>query len=218
MRNLIASLVGLSLLGMLLFAGAAGSRSDQFNQVDLNPTAVRRWMADVAAISSPPSSESDAQAPSDEPSRPWCDPPFAGTFCGESALGANRLSLAAEQATYAESSGLPRWLYLLIPDHPPSVEGWRPLVSYFFKPGDVDRALRVIRCESNGDPLARNRHSSARGLFQQLGRYWPRRVRAAGLLPKADLYDPVANTAVAAWLVYHDGGWSHWATSRSCWR
>lgn len=96
------------------------------------------------------------------------------------------------------------------------VERWRPLVERYFEPGDVDRALAVIRCESGGDPDAANPGSSARGLFQHLARLWPKRAAQAGR-PGADIFDPEDNVAVAAWLVYHGGGWSHWNPSRSCW-
>lgn len=95
-------------------------------------------------------------------------------------------------------------------------ERWRPLVERYFRPDDVDRALAVIRCESGGDPRAANPHSSARGLFQHLARLWPKRAARAGR-PGADIFDPDDNVAVAAWLVYHGGGWSHWNPSRSCW-
>lgn len=109
-------------------------------------------------------------------------------------------------------------------DYPPGlatgvlvgVERWRPLVGRYFRPEDVDRALAVIRCESGGNPRAANPHSSARGLFQHLARLWPKRAADAGR-SGADIFDPDDNVAVAAWLVYHGGGWSHWSPSRSCW-
>ena len=99
---------------------------------------------------------------------------------------------------------------------PRDVEVWRPLVEAHFAPGDVARALAVISCESSGDPNAKNPRSSASGLFQHLGRFWPERSVKAGL-PGADIFDPASNVAVAAWLVYEGGGWSHWNPSRHCW-
>ncbi len=98
----------------------------------------------------------------------------------------------------------------------PGAEGWRLLVSHFFRAEDVDQAVQVIFCESSGDPNAVNKRSSATGLFQHLPRYWLERsaeVPEAG----ADMFDPVANAAVAAWLVYDGGGWSHWYPSEHCW-
>jgi soluble lytic murein transglycosylase-like protein len=99
---------------------------------------------------------------------------------------------------------------------PRNVEIWRPLVEVHFAPSDVERALRVIGCESSGDPNAKNPRSSASGLFQHLGRFWPERSTKAGLTG-ADIFDPSSNIAVAAWLVYEGGGWSHWNPSGHCW-
>lgn len=89
-----------------------------------------------------------------------------------------------------------------------SVEQWRPLVEQYFLPGDVPWAMRVMQCESGGDPDAANPRSSARGLFQHLGRYWPERSEKARW-GGASIFDPEANIAVAAWLFY-TGGPSHW--------
>ncbi len=88
------------------------------------------------------------------------------------------------------------------------VERWRPLVELYFHSEDVEWAMRVMRCESRGDPAAANPRSSARGLFQHLERLWPERAVSAGW-PGADIFDPEANIAVAAWLLYEDGP-SHW--------
>jgi hypothetical protein len=96
------------------------------------------------------------------------------------------------------------------------VEDWRPLVAVYFAPGDVDQALRIIQCESQGKPTAKNPNSSASGLFQHLASAWAERSAKAGWAG-ADIFDPTANIAVAAWLVYEGGGWSHWNASRWCW-
>ena len=95
------------------------------------------------------------------------------------------------------------------------VEPWRPLVEKHFPPGLVDDALSVMYCESKGDPLAVNRYSAAAGLFQHLPFYWPSRSAAAGWAG-ADVFDPEANIAVAAWLVNRTivverrEPWGHW--------
>lgn len=91
------------------------------------------------------------------------------------------------------------------------VEAWRPLVEVFFEASDVDRALRVMACESTGDPAAVNTRSGAAGLFQHLPRFWEERSALAGW-GGSDPLDPVANVAVAAWLASDDaiGGWHHW--------
>ncbi len=88
------------------------------------------------------------------------------------------------------------------------VERWRPLVTTFFLPDDVPWAMRVLTCESRGDPDAKNPRSTASGLFQHLASYWPERSVNAGW-PGSDVFDPVANVAVAAWLFYSDGP-GHW--------
>ncbi len=89
------------------------------------------------------------------------------------------------------------------------VEQWRPLVAAFFRPGDVDRALRIMQCESGGNPNAANPSSSASGLMQHLKRYWATRSAAAGFAG-ASIFDPTANVATAAWLRDQRGGWQHW--------
>ncbi len=133
---------------------------------------------------------------------PGCEPPRNGATC----------------VTVAVAGGLdvPVDSYDLVPDVITTLDDWRPLVARYFEPRDVDRALRVIRCESRGNPGVKNPTSSASGLFQHLARLWPERSSKAGWAG-SDVFDPVANVAVAAWLVYEGGGWSHWYPSRGCW-
>ncbi len=94
------------------------------------------------------------------------------------------------------------------------VERWRPLVAVYFPAQDVELALCIINAESGGNPDAKNPNSSASGLFQHLARYWPERSTAAGW-GGASIWNPEANTAVAAWLAA-TGGWSHWTTYGGC--
>ena len=89
-----------------------------------------------------------------------------------------------------------------------AVERWRPVVDMYFPEDRVDWALRIMECESKGKPDAKNPRSSASGLFQHLARLWPARAEAAGF-GEADVFDPFANIAVAAWLL-ENGGTSHW--------
>ncbi len=92
------------------------------------------------------------------------------------------------------------------------VEQWRNLVATYFRPSDVDRALRIMACESGGDPNIMHDFSnpaSASGLFQHLGKYWAARSAAAGY-GGVSIFDPTANVAVAAWLRDQPGGWRHW--------
>ncbi len=88
------------------------------------------------------------------------------------------------------------------------VERWRPVVAMYFPEDRVDWGLRIMECESKGDPKAKNPRSSASGLFQHLARLWPDRAAAAGF-GDSDVFDPFANIAVAAWLL-ETGGESHW--------
>ena len=82
----------------------------------------------------------------------------------------------------------------------------RALVSLYFQPADVNRAVRVAWCESRFDPKARDNRSGGVGLFKHLPKYWPDRANAAGF-EGADPTDPEASVAAAAWAVYNDGGW-----------
>jgi soluble lytic murein transglycosylase-like protein len=85
------------------------------------------------------------------------------------------------------------------------VEQWRTLVEAHFQPADVPWAMRVMACESGGDPYAANPRSSARGLFQFLRGWWS----GAWGYPAFDPFDPEANIRAAAWLYYTDGP-QHW--------
>lgn len=114
----------------------------------------------------------------------------------------------AAQASLAEAERKYRWTG--------SVEQWRTLVEQYFPPELVDEALRVMACESGGNPNAKNPHSSATGLFQFLSATWAWSSVSAGWGGYSRL-DPEANIAVAAWLVErsistnHPGGaWGHW--------
>lgn len=86
----------------------------------------------------------------------------------------------------------------------------RALAAEYFKPEDVNRAVRVAWCESRFNPSSTNLRTGAVGLFQHLPRYWVERAEAAGF-PNAEPTDPVASTAAAAWAVYNEGGWDVFA-------
>ena len=73
-----------------------------------------------------------------------------------------------------------------------------------------DEAVRVMMCESGGNPSARNGSSSASGLFQQLATYWPGRAATYGMAGRS-VFDPWANAIVSAGMVRDTGGWSHWS-------
>lgn len=108
---------------------------------------------------------------------------------------------------------LPDYVLRWVPEPPPfprvrtyapNVERWRNLIATYFQPDDVPWAMRVMNCESQGDPTAQNPTSSAGGLFQFIDSTWA--FTPYGHLPK---YDPIANIQAAAWLFYEDGP-SHW--------
>lgn len=101
------------------------------------------------------------------------------------------------------------------PEIKPEVERWRPLAAQFFSSGQVDDALLIIQCESNGDPNAVNPYSGASGLFQFLPGTWAVASVGAGYAD-ASVFDPEANIAAGAWLAgyYEANGsdpWSPWA-------
>ena len=93
-----------------------------------------------------------------------------------------------------------------------NASGWlseiqvRALVSEYFDPRDVNKAVRIAWCESRFDPDSVNGRSGAVGLFQHLPRYWGQRSEAAGFggYPATD---PEASVAAAAWEVYNGAGW-----------
>lgn len=97
------------------------------------------------------------------------------------------------------------------------VERWRPIVEYYFiqagVPGQVDNALRVMRCESKGRPDAANPRSSADGLFQHLDAFRDRNAWRIGE-QTYDKMDPIDNIAVTAAVVAVDRGWRQWACKR----
>lgn len=101
-------------------------------------------------------------------------------------------------------------------DFGPVVEQWRgevvtAIARYGGPASDVSKFLRVMRCESGGDPSAYNEASGASGLMQHLSNYFPWRARMAGF-EGASPFDPVANINTSAWLLYEHtaGGWQHW--------
>ena len=103
-------------------------------------------------------------------------------------------------------------------DHPPAVERWRSLVQSFFPAHRVEEALRIIDCESNGDPDAYNPYSGASGLFQFLPSTWTTTSPRAGYAG-ASPFEPEANAASAAWLAneYQKEGkyyWQAWSCKR----
>jgi hypothetical protein len=103
-------------------------------------------------------------------------------------------------------------------NHPPAVEQWRSLVQQHFPASRVEEALRIMDCESNGDPNAYNPYSGASGLFQFLPSTWASTAPKAGYAG-VSVFEPVANVGSAAWLGarYEQLGlyfWQAWSCRR----
>jgi hypothetical protein len=103
-------------------------------------------------------------------------------------------------------------------NHPPAVEQWRPLVQQYFPSHRVEEALRIIDCESNGDPDAYNPYSGASGLFQFLAGTWESTAPQAGWAGHS-VFEPEPNVSSAAWLAkrYEELGhyyWQAWSCRR----
>lgn len=92
-------------------------------------------------------------------------------------------------------------------------DGWlsgmqmRALVSRYFEPEDVNRAIRVAWCESRFNPTSTDLETGGTGLFHHLPEFWPARADAADF-SGAEPTDPEANVAAAAYAVYEEGGWA----------
>jgi soluble lytic murein transglycosylase-like protein len=74
---------------------------------------------------------------------------------------------------------------------------------------DPSHVVRIMKCESGGNPQAKNAHSSASGLFQ----FMPDTFRSVSLQaghPEWDIWNAADNTSAAIWLMVHSGfgAWS----------
>lgn len=99
-----------------------------------------------------------------------------------------------------------------------NVEQWRPLVEKYFASDKVATAMCIMKYESGGNPNAKNRRSTAAGLFQFLKSTWdkvvPREV-TGGSYASGQVYIPEANVRAAAWL-QANAGWSQWSVYKRC--
>jgi Transglycosylase SLT domain len=90
------------------------------------------------------------------------------------------------------------------PNLPEEIRRWVPLVSTYFRPEDVGRALCLMEHESAGDHLAQNPASGASGLMQIMP-FW-----AGHLGYQVDsLFDPAINLRIAAY-IRDEQGWDAW--------
>lgn len=195
MRAVASYAAGVLTLVMILASGGAWTLTSESELVSVQLNQAEfAFAGDLPPPETPPVARSLP---------PGCQPGLAGATCPVTVV--------------AGGLDVPRDAYDLVPGEISEVSDWRPLVEAFFEPADVGLALRVIACESGGRPGAKNPVSTASGLFQHLGSLWNTRSAQAGWAG-SDVFDPVANVAVAAWLVYDHGGWSHWSPSGGCWR
>jgi hypothetical protein len=84
---------------------------------------------------------------------------------------------------------------------------------------DADKAKRIIKAESSGDPTARHTNKNGThdgGLFQINSVHLPELKKAGIIKDEQDLFDPEKNTAAAAYL-HHNKGWQPWEASKAKW-
>jgi hypothetical protein len=78
---------------------------------------------------------------------------------------------------------------------------------------DGNLMLAIAKCESGFNPNAKNRNSSASGLFQFINSTWRGTPQGrAGI----SVFDAHANADAAAWKI-SQGGLSAWNASKKCW-
>ncbi len=92
---------------------------------------------------------------------------------------------------------------------PLSEAAMRSLAASYFPAAEVEKAVLVAKCESgwNADVVSSN--GLYGGLFQHAFSHWESRAASAGWAG-ADIFDPAANTAVAARLLEGSSWDSHW--------
>lgn len=90
--------------------------------------------------------------------------------------------------------------------------GWEGLVATHFPASQVGNACRVLVCESQGNPNAKNPRSTASGLAQFLDGTWR---RARTMVPGAERYSRAMHAPPATQIAVYGAWWR--ATSWSQW-
>lgn len=75
-------------------------------------------------------------------------------------------------------------------------------------------ALRIAQCESGFNQYAKNKSSTASGVYQWLSSSWRSQPASEG--GTVSVFDAEANIKAAVWLIAN-GKTSPWNASRSCW-
>lgn len=126
------------------------------------------------------------------------------------------LELVVMAVLYGSGQGCPdivaRWCPTpveIIQTAPPppitGVEQWREMVDYYWDGTDVNRMLKIMDCESGGDPWAWNKSTDVRGLFQVRYPLWSK-------LWPGNYFDPWTNAAIA-YQVWLEQGYRAWQCS-----
>ncbi|MEX2280368.1 MAG: transglycosylase SLT domain-containing protein [Acidimicrobiia bacterium] len=194
----IGLLAGWILVSMLVVAGFAAFSAD--DQTDASAVTsilsadVGRTAGAVAALSFVGSAETTSST--------------AGLALDPTAAGGDAVGLSLRVAPPTEPSDKQGGVY--VRSGYLSETEMRALVTEHFEAADVNRAIRVAWCVSAFNPSTINPATGASGLFQHLPENWAEYSTEAGF-PEASVFDPEANIAVAAWMLYElPGGWSHW--------
>lgn len=190
-----------------LYARADARVADAVREAQL---ADSRYRAALSAVDMARAREAERQRQEERSTTTTTSQP--GTTSTTTGSGGTTTTTTRATTTTTSGGGGGPW------NHPPAVEQWRSLVQTFFPSNRVEEALRIIDCESNGDPDAYNPYSGASGLFQFLPSTWASTAPNAGY-PGASPFDPEANVASAAWLAgrYEALGlyyWQAWSCKR----
>lgn len=87
----------------------------------------------------------------------------------------------------------------------------RGFIARYFEPTDLDHAVSVAWCESSFNAASVDVRTGGSGLFHLPPDRWSQMSEAAGWA-RADIFDPEANVAIAAWWVSTDpGSWDVFA-------